>query len=125
VRPRSVSASAFAISSGWCGRLCEEPREPLLSLLRGKYAGFGPTFAVEKLAEHEGIAVSKEAICQLQIAHRLWRPKKRREKRVYSLRERRPRFGELIQIDRSPHAWLDDRGPRCSLMASLMTRRVG
>ena len=100
-------------------RLCEEQRETLLSLLRGKYAGFGPTLAVEKLAEHEAIAVSKETIRQLQIADRLWRPKKRREKRVYSLRERRPRFGELIQIDGSPHAWLDDRGPRCTLIVFI------
>ena len=100
-------------------RRCEEQRETLLSLLRGKYAGFGPTLAVEKLAEHEGIAVSKETIRQIQIAHRLWRPKQRREKRVHALCERRPRFGELIQIDGSPHAWLDDRGPRCTLIVFI------
>ena len=100
-------------------RLSTERQEALLSLLRGKYAGFGPTLAAEKLAEHEGIAVSKETIRHLQIADRLWHPKKRREKRVYGLRDRRPRFGELIQIDGSPHAWLDDRGPRCTLIVFI------
>jgi len=49
----------------------------------------------------------------------LWRPKKRRQKRVFQLRERRPRFGELIQIDGSPHAWLEDRGPRCTLIVFI------
>jgi hypothetical protein len=35
---------------------------------------------------------------------------------VFALRERRPRFGELIQIDGSAHAWFEDRGPRCTLI---------
>jgi transposase len=100
-------------------RLSGERRETLLSLLHGKYAGFGPTLAAEKLAEHEGIAVSKETIRHIQIAERLWRPKKRRAKRVHGLRDRRPRFGELIQIDGSPHAWLDDRSPRCTLIVFI------
>jgi hypothetical protein len=26
---------------------------------------------------------------------------------VFQLRERRPRFGELIQIDASPHDWFE------------------
>ena len=30
--------------------------------------------------------------------------------------ERRPRFGELIQIDASPHDWFEGRGPRCALI---------
>jgi len=39
-------------------------------------------------------------------------PRKRPAKRVLQLRERRPRFGELIQIDASPHAWLENRSPK-------------
>ena len=42
--------------------------------------------------------------------------KKRREKRVFQLRDRRPRFGELVQIDGSPHDWFESRGPRCTLI---------
>jgi hypothetical protein len=35
------------------------------------------------------------------------------------LRDRRPRFGELIQIDGSPHDWFEGRGPRCRLIVFI------
>jgi transposase len=100
-------------------RLTPSERERIALLLRDKYPDFGPTLAVEKLLEREGIVVSAETVRQMQIAMGLWRPKKRRQKRVFQLRERRPRFGELIQIDGSPHAWLEDRGPRCTLIVFI------
>ena len=100
-------------------RLARGERERIAELLRDKYPDFGPTLAVEKLLERDGIAVSAETVRQMQIAMGLWRPKKRRHKRVFQLRQRRPRFGELIQIDGSPHAWLEDRGPRCTLIVFI------
>lgn len=100
-------------------RLASGERERIAELLRDKYPDFGPTLAVEKLLERDGIAVSAETVRQMQIAMGLWRPKKRRHKRVFQLRERRPRFGELIQIDGSPHAWLEGRGPRCTLIVFI------
>jgi hypothetical protein len=84
--------------------------------LKDKYAGFGATFASEKLPGLDGIEVSVETVRQMQISLGLWRPKARRAKRVFQLRERRPRFGELIQIDGSPHDWFEGRGPRCALI---------
>ncbi|MGC8469725.1 MAG: ISNCY family transposase, partial [Acetobacteraceae bacterium] len=100
-------------------RLEEEQRERIAELLRESYADFGPTLAAEKLKEREGIRVSRETIRQIQVRLGLWRPKKRRQARVFRLRERRPRFGELIQIDGSPHAWFEDRGPRCTLIVFI------
>jgi transposase len=100
-------------------RLAAGQRERIAELLRDKYADFGPTLAVEKLLEREAIAVSAETVRQMQIDMGVWRPKRRRAKRVFQLRERRPRFGELIQIDGSPHAWFEDRGPRCTLIVFI------
>jgi len=100
-------------------RLAPDERERIARLLRDKYPDFGPTLAVEKLLERDGIVVSAETVRQMQIAMGLWRPKQRRRQRVFQLRERRPRFGELIQIDGSPHAWLEDRGPRCTLIVFI------
>ena len=37
--------------------------------------------------------------------------------RPYQLRERRAQVGELVQTDSSPHAWLEQRGPRRTLLA--------
>jgi hypothetical protein len=110
---RNGLGSGFASSSAWSGtggatarqrgrpsnnRLAEERRGRIAELLKGKYEGFGPTLAAEKLRDVEGIAVSAETLRQMQIGLGLWRPKRRRAKRVFQLRERRARFGELIQI---------------------------
>ena len=93
--------------------------DPALALLRERYLGFGPTLAAEKLLECEDIKVSRETVRRMQIAHGLWKPKRRRQMRVFQLRERRPRFGELIQIDASPHDWFEGRGERCALIVFI------
>jgi hypothetical protein len=49
----------------------------------------------------------------------LWRAKRRRERRVHQVRERRARFGELIQIDGSVHDWLEGRGPKLTLIVFI------
>lgn len=96
-----------------------ELRAAISAHLCGKYSGFGPTLAAEKLSEIEHIAVSRETIRRLQIELGLWKPKSRKAKRIFQLRARRPRFGELIQIDGSPHDWFEGRGPRCALIVFI------
>jgi transposase len=100
-------------------RLPETLRAQVLALLRDRYPDFGPTLAAEKLLELDGIKVSRETIRQMQVASGLWKPKRRRVRRVFQLRDRRPRFGELIQIDGSPHDWFEGRGPRCTLIVFI------
>jgi transposase len=96
--------------------LAEATRLRIERLLREVYPDFGPTLAAEKLAERDGIVVSRETVRRIQTRLKLHRPKKRGEKRVFQLRDRRPRFGELVQIDGSPHDWFEGRGPRCTLI---------
>lgn len=100
-------------------RLDGAKRAEIAGLLAGKYQGFGPTLAAEKLGALEAIRVSRETVRGLQIAHGLWRAKRRRQARVFSPRERRARFGELIQIDGSPHDWFEGRAPRASLIVFI------
>lgn len=100
-------------------RLPDDLRTRISALLREKYADFGATLAAEKLRELDRIKVSAETVRRLQINLGLWRPKQRRAKRVFQLRQRRPRFGELIQIDGSPHDWFEGRGPRCTLIVFI------
>ncbi len=94
-------------------RIKEPLRETIRALLVARYPDFGPTLAQEKLLEVHQIEVSIETVRQLQMALGLWRPKRRQAARAFQLRERRGRCGELIQIDGSPHAWFEGRGPRC------------
>jgi transposase len=100
-------------------RMSEAMRTRIGDLLREKYADFGATLATEKLLELDEIKVSVEMVRQIQIGLCLWRPKTRRARRVFRLRERRPRFGELIQIDGSPHDWFEGRAPRCTLIVFI------
>jgi len=100
-------------------RLKEPLREAIRALLVDRYPDFGPTLAQEKLAERHQIEVSVETIRQLQVELGLWRPKRRKAARAHQLRERRGRFGELIQIDGSPHDWFEGRGPRCTLIVFI------
>ena len=89
------------------------------NLIRRHYRDFGPTLATEYLAERHAITLSKETVRQIMTAAKLWRPQRGAKARLHALRERRPRFGELIQIDGSAHAWFEDRGPRCCLLVFI------
>ncbi len=85
-------------------------------LSREEYAGFGPTFALEKLKERHGYYLSDETIRKWMIEDGLWKARKRRERKIYQRRVRRSRFGELLQGDGSRHAWFEDRGDECTLV---------
>jgi len=91
-------------------------RDGALTLVRSRYADFGPTLAGEKLAEQHGVAVSTETLRQWMIGGGLWIPRSQRPSRVHPPRHRRACFGELVQIDGCDHAWFEDRGPRCTLL---------
>lgn len=86
------------------------------TLLRERYADFGPTLASEKLAECHGLPLAKETVRRIMRDAGLWTPRKLRPPKVYQPRNRRACLGELIQIDGSEHAWFEDRGPTCTLL---------
>lgn len=100
-------------------RLGADLIERALQLVRERYLDFGPTFANEKLREDHGIELSTESLRQAMIARELWRPKQKRPRNVHPPRERRPCFGELIQIDGSIHDWFEGRAPRCTLLVFI------
>ncbi len=100
-------------------RLAEAVRTEALALVRSCYADFGPTLAHEKLTGTHGLTLSVESLRQWMIAEQLWRAKRRRRRAVFQLRERRPRCGELIQIDGSPHDWFEGRAERCTLIVFI------
>lgn len=85
-------------------------------LRRSEYTGFGPTLATEKLKERHGIYLSDETIRKWMIEEELWKGKKRKIGKCYQRRQRRSRFGELIQGDGSPHDWFEGRSEPCALL---------
>jgi len=100
-------------------RLPAETHKKALNLLKTKYEGFGPTLAHEKLTEKDKLRLSVESLRKLMIAEGLWKPHKVKAEVVHQLRERRACFGELVQIDGSPHAWFEDRAEACVLLVFI------
>ena len=86
-----------------------------IALVQLHYADFGPTFANEKLRELHGIVLSTESLRTLMRQAGLWKAKGRK-RNVHQPRERRPYFGELVQIDGSRHDWFEGRAPMCTLL---------
>jgi len=99
--------------------IAEELRASVEALIRERYTDFSPTFAHEKLTGAHGYGFSVETLRQWMIASGLWQPKRRKQARIHQRRPRRPCYGELIQIDGSPHDWFEGRGPRCTLIVFI------
>lgn len=95
-----------------------EQRERVMKRVRQRYADFGPTLGAEQLAR-EGLVVSRETLRKWLVAEGLWRPRRQRLAKVHLWRERRAMFGELVMLDSSPYAWLEDRGPELQLVAMI------
>jgi len=87
-----------------------------LSIIRDRYADFGPTLACEKLWECHGIRLAKETVRKLMTDAGLWVPRRQRPPKIYQPRARRACLGELIQIDGSDHRWFEERAPACTLL---------
>ncbi|PYE43141.1 winged helix-turn helix protein [Rhizobium sp. PP-F2F-G20b] len=96
-------------------RIGDGVRDYAMTLVRERYADFGPTLATEKLAERDGLRVSRETVRSWMVDAGLWLSRKQR-RTFHRPRLRREAFGELVQIDGSEHRWFEDRGPSCSLL---------
>ena len=97
-------------------RIQEDLENQVARILRDQYPDFGPTLAMEKLAERHQIVLAKETVRRVQIAAGLWIPRKLRPPKVQQPRTRRACVGELIQIDGCEHRWFEDRAPMCTAL---------
>ena len=100
-------------------RACSEgDRKRALALYAKTYPGFGPLLASEHLETDHGIKVDHETLRRWLVADGKWSAR-HRKKAHRAARERRPRRGDLVQIDGSEHDWFGDRGPRAVLMVMI------
>lgn len=88
-------------------------------LARGEYSDYNDTHFTEKLAEVHGIKLSRSTVRRLRRAIGQGSPRKRRPPRHRKRRDRYPQAGMLLQLDGSPHDWLEGRGPHLVLIAAI------
>lgn len=95
--------------------LPEEVKQRAIALYQEKYFGFGPTLASEKLEEDDDVKIHRETLRLWLKTSGLWdRHRKRKVHR--NRRPRRSRFGEMLQLDGSTHAWFDGVDEKQCLM---------
>ena len=99
-------------------RISDLLRYKLIEFAQGKYRDINDTHLCEILREAEGIVIGRETL--RGILRKGGIPSKRKVKRrkYRSRRERKEAFGMMLQIDASPHDWLEGRGPWLTLVGA-------
>jgi transposase len=100
-------------------RLPSATGERIVELARTRYRGVNDSHLAELLAEDEGITIGRSSLQRLLRRAGVGTTRTRRAPKYRSRRERMPQAGLLVQIDGSPHDWLEGRGPRLTLVGAI------
>jgi transposase len=124
IKRRVYQQGPKGVIHGNRGRSCkhkvkEKIVRRVVELARGKYQGFNDHHLTEKLKEHEQIDLSREKVGRILRSCGISTPRKRRASKHRSRRERRLGEGMMLQVDGSPHDWLEGRGPRLCLIGAI------
>ncbi|HNV72821.1 MAG TPA: helix-turn-helix domain-containing protein, partial [Candidatus Ozemobacteraceae bacterium] len=96
-----------------------EVKEHIVALAQGVFRGANFTHFSELLEEQFQIVRSPKTIGRILKKKGIVSTKSHSKPRRFRKRKRRPREGELVQMDASPFAWLEDRGPMMSLHGAI------
>ena len=100
--------------------LSNETRQRILELHQSEcYKDCNDVHFAELLAKYEGIQVSASTVRRIRKDAGIQPKRKRRPAKVHRPRERKPQAGMLVQMDGSPHRWLEDRAQPMSLLAAI------
>jgi transposase len=91
----------------------------VVGLYKTKYPDVNFSQFHEKLTEIEGLELCRSSVGRILRAVGIASPKKRRPPRHRSRRERKSNEGAMLQLDGSPHDWLEGRGPRMCLVGAI------
>lgn len=99
-------------------RIGESIRKRIVVLARGKLSDINDTHLSEILLREEKIRISRQALRRILRGAGVAPKLKRRFPKHRSRRERKEALGMMLQIDGSPHDWLEGRGPRLTLIGA-------
>lgn len=101
-------------------KISEETLMVAMDLIRLNYQDFGPTLAAEKLRERHNLNFSVETVRRAMIGAGIWQAKRGNDSVSHPMRKRRASFGEMIQIDGSPHDWFEGRDNQPGTLTTLL-----
>lgn len=124
IKARVKKSGAKGVVHGNRGRPCkckiaDKVIKRIVELALGKYQGLNDHHLTEKLKEQESMDLSREKVRRVLRAKGIGSPQKRRGLKHRSRRERRAAEGMMLQVDGSPHDWLQGRGPRLCLIGAI------
>ena len=91
----------------------------VVKLASNGYAGANHTHLTELLRERESIDMSRPTVRCILTKAGIGSPRSRRSQQHRFRRRRMPQEGMLVQIDGSKHPWLEDRGPKLTLLIAV------
>ncbi len=94
-------------------------QERVIALAKERYAGVNHTHLAELLSEREGIRLSRSTLRRILTGAGLPSPRRGHSVRHRYRRQRMPQEGILLQLDGSPHAWLESRGAKLTLLLAI------
>ena len=115
---------AAALAHGNRGRrphnaVPETAAAAVVKLASNGYAGANHSHFTELLREREGIDLSRPTVRRILVKAGIGSPRSRRSQQHRFRRRRVPQEGMLVQIDGSQHPWLEDRGPKLTLLIAV------
>ena len=115
---------AVALADGNRGRrphnaVPETSAAAVVKLASNGYAGANHTHFTELLREREDIDLSRPTVRRILVKAGMGSPRSRRSPQHRFRRRRMPQEGMLVQIDGSQHPWLEDRGPKLTLLIAV------
>ena len=94
-------------------------RTQVVALARTRYARVNHTHLTELLAEREEIVLGRSTVRRILVGAGMASPRRRRPPLHRVRRQRMSQEGMLVQVDGSVHTWLEERGPRCTLLLAI------
>jgi transposase len=99
-------------------RVPEAVRRKVIELALGRYRDINDTHLCEIVGKAEGIAIGRETLRGILRKEGIPSKRKVKRRKYRSRRERKEAFGMMLQIDASPHEWLQGRGPWLTLVGA-------
>lgn len=100
-------------------RLDPELEERIIGLIKKRFRDYNTLHLCQELQEQFDIRISYASLYRLRQQAHLASPRTRRAPRHRLRRVPEAMAGDLLQADGSDHPWLEDRGPRLTLIAYI------